>query len=213
MRKILKFGGSSVADAQCIKQVSTIVQQQVHNGNEITVVVSALGATDTGVTTTLGRSGSDYSASIFGAALNVDEIEIWTDVDGILTANPALVDQVSSIQSLTYEEAMELAHAGAKVIFPPTMIPALYKQIPIIIKNTFNPEHPGTRISGDYGKSDKLTVGLSSVSHVSLIRLQGAGMVGVRGINARLFSCLAQKGISITLVSQVINDKVYSQGI
>ena len=101
---------------------------------------------------------------------------------------------------------MELAHAGAKVIFPPTMIPALYKQIPIVIKNTFNPSAPGSRISQDRVLDGKITVGISSVSHVSLIRMQGAGMVGVKGINARLFTCLADKGISVMLVSQAFSE-------
>jgi len=182
------------------------IREYMVGRTKLQVITGFLGATDTGMTTTLGRSGSDYSASIFGAALNVDEIEIWTDVDGIMTANPDLVDQAVSIPALSYEEAMELAHAGAKVIFPPTMIPALYKQIPIVVKNTFNPAHMGTRISGDSLGPKRLTVGLSSVSHVSLLRLQGAGMVGVRGINARLFTCLAQKGISIMLVSQAFSE-------
>ncbi|MCF6238399.1 MAG: aspartate kinase, partial [Candidatus Marinimicrobia bacterium] len=101
--------------------------------SKLQVITGFMGATEAGTTTTLGRSGSDYSASIFGAALNVGEIEIWTDVDGIMTANPRLVDEATTIDRLTYEEAMELSHAGARVIFPPTMIPALYKPIPIVI--------------------------------------------------------------------------------
>ncbi len=176
------------------------------NRDKLQVITGFLGSTEYGTTSTLGRSGSDYSASIFGAALNVSEIQIWTDVDGILTANPGLVDDAISIPQLTYEEAMELAHAGAKVIFPPTIIPALYKHIPIVIKNTFNPSAPGSRISQDRVLDGKITVGISSVSHVSLIRMQGAGMVGVKGINARLFTCLADKGISVMLVSQAFSE-------
>ncbi len=182
------------------------IREYIMNRSRLQVITGFLGANEYGNTSTLGRSGSDYSASIFGAALNVDEIEIWTDVDGILTANPKLVERPISIAELTYEEAMELAHAGAKVIFPPTMIPALYKQIPITIKNTFNPGAPGSRISQDRVLGGEITVGLSSVSHVSLIRLQGAGMVGVKGINARLFTCLAEKGISVMLVSQAFSE-------
>jgi aspartokinase/homoserine dehydrogenase 1 len=176
------------------------------NRSRLQIITGFLGANEYGKTTTLGRSGSDYSASIFGAALNVDEIEIWTDVDGILTANPKFVNEPRSISELTYEEAMELAHAGAKVIFPPTMIPALYKHIPIIVKNTFHPELPGTRIAQDRILEGEVTVGISSVSNVSLIRMQGAGMVGVKGINARLFTCLADKGISVMLVSQAFSE-------
>ena len=182
------------------------IRSYINNRSRLQVITGFLGANEYGNTTTLGRSGSDYSASIFGAALNVDEIEIWTDVDGILTANPKFVEKPWSISELTYEEAMELAHAGAKVIFPPTMIPALYKQIPISIKNTFNPTAPGSRISPDRVLAGDITVGLSSVSHISLIRLQGAGMVGVKGINARLFTCLADKGISVMLVSQAFSE-------
>ena len=182
------------------------IRSYLKSHTKLQIITGFLGATDAGATTTLGRSGSDYSASIFGAALNVDEIEIWTDVDGILTANPTLVDGARSIEHLTYEEAMELAHAGAKVIFPPTMIPALYKRIPIRIKNTFNPSHPGSLISQERLLNDQITVGLSTVSHVSLLRLQGAGMVGVKGINARLFLCLAERGISIMLVSQAFSE-------
>ncbi|MBC8375054.1 MAG: aspartate kinase [FCB group bacterium] len=182
------------------------IREYVMNRSRLQVITGFLGANEYGNTSTLGRSGSDYSASIFGAALNVDEIEIWTDVDGILTANPKLVERPISIAELTYEEAMELAHAGAKVIFPPTMIPALYKQIPITIKNTFNPGAPGSRISQNRVLGGEITVGLSSVSHVSMIRLQGAGMVGVKGINARLFTCLAEKGISVMLVSQAFSE-------
>ncbi len=182
------------------------IRSYVMNHSRLQVITGFLGANEYGNPSTLGRSGSDYSASIFGAALNVDEIEIWTDVDGILTANPKYVDGAYSISELTYEEAMELAHAGAKVIFPPAMIPALYKKIPVTIKNTFKPESRGSRISQDRVLGSQITVGLSSVSHVSLIRLQGAGMVGVKGINARLFRCLADKGISVMLVSQAFSE-------
>jgi len=182
------------------------IREYISNHGRLQVITGFLGANEYGKPTTLGRSGSDYSASIFGAALNVDQIEIWTDVDGILTANPKFVDEPYSIPELTYEEAMELAHAGAKVIFPPAMIPALYKQIPVVVKNTFHPELPGTRISEERKLHGQISVGLSSVSNVSLLRMQGAGMVGVKGINARLFSCLAEKGISIMLVSQAFSE-------
>ncbi len=182
------------------------IREYVSNHGRLQIITGFLGANEYGKGTTLGRSGSDYSASIFGAALNVDQIEIWTDVDGMLTANPEFVNQPISIPELTYEEAMELAHAGAKVIFPPAMIPALYKQIPIVVKNTFRPELPGTRIAQNRKLQGQITVGLSSVSHVTLLRMQGAGMVGVKGINARLFTCLADKGISVMLVSQAFSE-------
>ena len=173
---------------------------------KLQIITGFLGATEDGETTTLGRSGSDYTAAIFGAALNAKTIEIWTDVPGIMSANPSVIKDAETISYLTYEEAMELAHAGAKVIFPPTMIPALYKKIPIHIKNTFDPKHPGSIISHDRPLNGNTAVGISSLSHVSLIRLQGAGMVGMKGLVGRIFSCLAKKEINIILISQAFSE-------
>ena len=174
--------------------------------SQIQVITGFLGSTKTGETTTLGRSGSDYTAAIFGAALNAKIIEIWTDVDGILSANPSFIDSAETITYLTYEEAMELAHAGAKVIFPPAMIPALYKKIPILIKNTFKPDHPGSFITEDRANTNKTVVGISSLSNVTLVRLQGAGMVGMKGMIGRIFSSLAKENINIILVSQAFSE-------
>ncbi|MBN4081391.1 aspartate kinase, partial [Caldithrix abyssi] len=176
------------------------------NRDKLQIITGFLGATESGKITTLGRSGSDYSASIFGAALNASTIEIWTDVDGILSADPTIVKNAKTIPRLTYEEAMELAHAGARVIFPPTMIPAKYKQIPIIIKNTFNPDHPGSLITQSRKINGEKTVGISSVSDISLLRLQGAGMVSIFGINSRIFSALTKEKISVLLVSQAFSE-------
>ena len=170
------------------------------------IITGFIGATEAGETTTFGRSGSDYTASIFGAALDVEEIEIWTDVNGILSADPNVVFDAKTISHITYEEAMELAHAGAKVIFPPTMIPALYKSIPIRIKNTFEPDNPGTAITQDRLRNDHFAVGISSLYNVSLIRFQGAGMVGRFGVIGRVFDALAKKKINIILVSQVFSE-------
>ncbi len=170
------------------------------------IITGFIGATESGETTTFGRSGSDYTASIFGAALDVKEIEIWTDVNGILSADPNVVFDAKTISHITYEEAMELAHAGAKVIFPPTMIPALYKSIPIRIKNTFEPDNPGTAITRDRLRDDHFAVGISSLYNVSLIRFQGAGMVGRFGVIGRVFDALAKKKINIILVSQVFSE-------
>ena len=170
------------------------------------IITGFIGATESGETTTFGRSGSDYTASIFGAALDVKEIEIWTDVNGILSADPNVVFDAKTISHITYEEAMELAHAGAKVIFPPTMIPALYKSIPIRIKNTFEPDNPGTAITQDRLRDDYFAVGISSLYNISLIRFQGAGMVGRFGVIGRVFDALAKKKINIILVSQVFSE-------
>ena len=170
------------------------------------IITGFIGATENGETTTLGRSGSDYTASIFGAALNADEIQIWTDVDGILSANPKIVKNAKPIDNLNYKEALELAHAGAKVIFPPTMIPALYKNIPIWIKNTFNPKNNGSLITRKSQYEDRVAVGISSQSGMAMVRLQGAGMVGLYGLIGRIFTALAKKKINIVLVSQVFSE-------
>lgn len=182
------------------------IRSYCNDREAIQIITGFLGATEDGETTTLGRSGSDYSASIFGAALNVDEIEIWTDVNGILTADPAIVADEKTITHLTYEEAMELAHAGAKVIFPPTMIPAKYKKIPIRIKNTKNRDHPGSLVTHSRKINGEKAVGISSLLGISLLRFQGAGMVGVHGVNSRIFSALAKEKISVLLVSQAFSE-------
>jgi aspartokinase/homoserine dehydrogenase 1 len=160
------------------------------------------GSTMEGLTSTLGRGGSDLSAAIYGAALNAETVEIWTDVDGILTADPKLVKNAFRIEAISYEEAMELSHFGAKVLHPPTIKPALEKGIPIRIRNTFNPGGGGTRISNDAEESPYPIRGISSLGNVTLVCLQGSGMVGVAGFSSRLFGALARKGISVILISQ-----------
>src|SRR5208337_2831650 len=136
-----------------------------------------IASTVSGETITLGRGGSDYTAAILGAVLGVDEVEIWTDVDGILTADPRKVPDAFSLDSLSYEEAMELSHFGAKVIYPPTIQPALERGIPIRILNTFNPGFPGTTIASDAAPSRYPVRGISSISAAALVRVQGPGMV------------------------------------
>jgi bifunctional aspartokinase / homoserine dehydrogenase 1 len=165
------------------------------------VVTGYVAATPEGVPTTLGRNGSDFSAAIFGALLDAAEIHIWTDVDGVMSANPRLVPDAVLLDSLSYDEAMELAYFGAKVIHPSTMAPAVSRQIPLFIRNTFNPEHPGTRIhlSGDRRFSVK---GFATVEGVALVNLEGTGMIGVPGTAQRLFGALRDAGISVILISQ-----------
>ena len=154
-----------------------------------------------GVQTTLGRNGSDFSASIFGSLLDADQIHIWTDVDGVLSADPRLVPGATVIDSLSYHEAMELAYFGAKVIHPQTMAPAVEKNIPIWIRNTFSPANPGTLIS-HHASSNHLVKGITSIDGVSLINVEGAGMIGVPGTAQRLFSALREHNISVILISQ-----------
>jgi aspartokinase/homoserine dehydrogenase 1 len=172
----------------------------------IQIITGFIGSTINNEVTTLGRGGSDYTASIFGSALNAKAIEIWTDVDGILTADPRKVKNSFPLKSVSYEEAMELSHFGAKVIYPPTMLPALQKKIKIVIKNTFNPEFDGTEIVAR-NINDPFTIkGISSIDDVSLLRVQGGGMIGVTGIASRLFGVLAQNKINIILISQASSE-------
>ncbi len=152
--------------------------------------------------TTLGRGGSDYTAAILGAALGAQQIEIWTDVNGMMTADPRRVKKAFSLEELSYTEAMELSFFGAKVIYPPTMIPAFMKKIPIVIKNTFEPESPGTFIRHDIKPSKTAIRGISSVDHISIINLQGSGMVGKAGFSGRLFSLLSREQVNIVLITQ-----------
>ncbi len=167
-----------------------------------TVVVTGFIATDTqGLQTTLGRNGSDFSASIFGALLDAAEIVIWTDVDGVLSADPRLVPEAQVIAALSYNEAMELAYFGAKVIHPQTMAPAVHKRIPIWIKNTFAPEAAGTVIH-DRTAPMPLVKGITTVERIALVNLEGAGMIGVPGTAHRLFGALREEGISVILISQ-----------
>ncbi len=167
-----------------------------------TVVLPGFVATDTrGLRTTLGRNGSDFSGSIFGALLDAREIVIWTDVDGVLSADPRQVPGAKVINALSYNEAMELAFFGAKVIHPQTMAPAVAKGIPIRIRNTFAPGNPGTTITGNTD-STLAVKGITSIDHVALINLEGAGMIGVPGTAHRLFGALHEAGISVILISQ-----------
>ena len=152
--------------------------------------------------TTLGRGGSDLSAAIFAAALEAEELEIWSDVDGILSTDPRMVTNTFRIKTISYVEAMELSHFGAKVIYPPSIRPALEKRIPIRIKNTFNPSCPGTAIVKEAEADDFPIRGISSVSDIVLLCIEGSGMVGVAGFSARLFGALARRGINIMFISQ-----------
>lgn len=162
---------------------------------------------ETGEITNLGRGGSDYTAAIIAAALNASVLEIWTDVDGFMTADPRVISNAYVIDRLSFIEAMELCNFGAKVVYPPTIYPVFHKNIPILIKNTFNPGAPGTRISEQHPTPEgKAIKGISSINDTCLITLSGFGMVGVIGINSRIFNTLAKNGISVFLVSQASSE-------
>ncbi|MBQ8154290.1 MAG: aspartate kinase, partial [Prevotella sp.] len=168
---------------------------------------------DTHETTNLGRGGSDYTAAIIAAALDAEILEIWTDVDGFMTADPKVIKSAYTINELSYVEAMELCNFGAKVIYPPTIYPVCIKNIPIRVKNTFNPEHPGTLIKDKIEDDLKPIKGISSIKGTTLITVTGLSMVGVIGVNRRIFTTLANKGISVFMVSQASSENSTSIGV
>ncbi|MGH8253242.1 MAG: bifunctional aspartate kinase/homoserine dehydrogenase I [Steroidobacteraceae bacterium] len=177
------------------------LRSQLHSGVATLVVTGYIASDSAGIQTTLGRNGSDFSASIFGALLAASEILIWTDVDGVLSADPRRVPDAQVISSVSYNEAMELAYFGAKVIHPQTMAPAVSHDIPIWIRNTFAPEKPGTLICAK-PQSAQPVKGITSIDHVALVNLEGAGMIGVPGTAHRLFGALREENISVILISQ-----------
>ncbi len=182
------------------------IQAHFASSDRLQVVTGFIAANEKGVTTTLGRGGSDYTAAIFAAALDADELQIWTDVDGVLTADPRLVKEAFTMDVLSYEEAMELSHFGAKVIHPPTIEPAMSRNIPIRIKNTLNPAFPGTLVGNFSGGPEYIIKGISSIDHVALIRVQGSGLVGMAGVAQRIFGALAVGSINIILITQASSE-------
>lgn len=184
-----------------------LIKKSIDRKARYTLVPGFIGSNDQGVTTTLGRGGSDYTAAIIAAAIDASMLEIWTDVDGFMTADPRNVEKAYAIDSLTYSEAIELSHFGAKVIYTPTLRPVYKKNIPIKVLNSFNPSSGGTLISNKTSENNKsLIKGISSIDHIDLITLQGTGMVGVTGISMRLFGALARKNVNIVLITQASSE-------
>ncbi|MCE2894228.1 MAG: bifunctional aspartate kinase/homoserine dehydrogenase I [Flammeovirgaceae bacterium] len=188
------------------KTTNQLIQDYFKSHVDLQVVTGFIGSSTSGETTTIGRSGSDYTAAIFAAALDATSLEIWTDVDGMMTADPRKVKKAFTVKEMTYEEAMELSHFGAKVIFPATMQPAMGKKIPIWIKNTFNPTFPGSVISANANGKSLIIKGVSSMGHVSLFNVQGSGLQGVVGVSMRLFGTLAKEKINVILISQASSE-------
>jgi aspartokinase/homoserine dehydrogenase 1 len=182
-----------------------LIQDYYKHHDKLQVVTGFIASSETGETTTLGRSGSDYTASILAGGLKASQLEIWTDVDGMMTADPRLVKKAFTVPTMSYEEAMELSHFGAKVIFPATMKPAMAQGIPIWIKNTFNPAATGTIINAT-SSNGKLIKGISSMNGITLVNVQGSGLMGVVGFSMRLFSILAQEKINVILISQASSE-------
>ena len=208
-----KKQGKHVIDADLTTQ---LVKESFKELNDKTIyVVPGFIARDrdSHETTNLGRGGSDYTASIIAAVLNAEVLEIWTDVDGFMTADPKVIKSAYTINELSYVEAMELCNFGAKVIYPPTIYPVCVKNIPIRVKNTFNPEHPGTLIKEKIDDDNKPIKGISSIKGTTLITVTGLSMVGVIGVNRRIFTTLANKGISVFMVSQASSENSTSIGV
>jgi aspartate kinase len=173
---------------------------------EIPVVTGFIAATTDGVMTTLGRGGSDYSASIVGAALDADEVWIWTDVDGVMTANPSEVPEARTLADISYSEASELAYYGAKVLHYKTILPAFRKRIPVRILNSFNPSHPGTRVSVEGNASAQGVKAVTSIRGVILVAISGSGMQGIPGIAAKTFDVVAAQQANVLMISQASSE-------
>jgi bifunctional aspartokinase / homoserine dehydrogenase 1 len=186
---------------------NSLVRKKILNKKRLIIVPGFISSTSGNETTTLGRGGSDYTAAIIAAAINADMLEIWTDTDGFMTADPRKVEKAYAIGSLTYSEAIELSHFGAKVIYTPTLRPVYKKLIPIYIRNSFNPEAKGTLISEKSSDGSRSPIkGISSIDHIDLITLQGPSMVGVSGTSMRLFGSLARRNVNIILITQASSE-------
>ena len=194
---------------------NALIKERFVKKNKVSVCGGFISSdSTTNYITNLGRGGSDYTAAILAAALNASILEIWTDVDGFMTADPRIISNTYVIEKLSFSEAMELCNFGAKVIYPPTIFPVFHKNIPVVIKNTFNPDAKGTYISQEKEHEvSKAIKGISSINDTSLITIQGLGMVGVIGVNYRIFRTLAKNGISVFLVSQASSENTTSIGV
>jgi aspartokinase/homoserine dehydrogenase 1 len=183
------------------------------NENQVVIMPGFIASSVDGINTTLGRGGSDYTAAILAGALNASDLEIWTDVNGMFTANPKIVKQAQPIATISYQEAMELSHFGAKVLYPPTIQPVLRKNIPILIKNTFEPEAEGTYISNKITSHTNPVKGISHIDNISLLTLEGPGMIGVSGSSKRLFEVLSQESINVIFITQASSEHSICIGI
>lgn len=188
------------------EKTNALINSSLAEKNQVYCITGFIASNKDNITTTLGRGGSDYTASIIGAALGSEVIEIWTDVNGMMTADPRKVKNAFTIPDISYSEAMELSHFGAKVIYPPSLVPAFIKNIPIKVLNTFESSHSGTTISKEINQKGYSITGISSIDEISLVNLQGNGMIGVAGVSAKLFGLLADNKISVILISQASSE-------
>ncbi len=204
-RQVLRTNSDFGAAKVDFKVTNANIKKLVKSKTKLMLMGGFIASNDEGVTTTLGRGGSDYTAAIMASGVEAKELEIWTDVNGVLTADPRKVSKAFTLDSMTYEEALEMSHFGAKVIHPPTIQPVLQKDIPLRICNTFQPEFPGTSIRA---KSDNKHIikGVSSLSQIALVTVQGSGMIGVAGVSGRLFSSLATAKVNVILITQASSE-------
>jgi bifunctional aspartokinase / homoserine dehydrogenase 1 len=200
-----QFGGAEPLMEETRSKTQARLQPVIANG-EVPVVTGFIAATQDGVVTTLGRGGSDYSASIVGAALDADEVWIWTDVDGVMTANPSEVPEARTLSEISYSEASELAYYGAKVLHYKTILPAFRQRIPVRILNSFNPTHPGTRVSVEGDPSAAGVKAVTSIRGVILIAISGTGMQGIPGIAAKTFDVVAAQQANVLMISQASSE-------
>jgi aspartate kinase len=198
---------NAVPDMAETRRLSQELLDPLLRDTMIPVVTGFIGSTAEGIVTTLGRGGSDYSAAILGAALRADEVWIYTDVDGVMTADPRIVTDVRTLETLSYREMSELAYFGAKVLHPKTVLPALELGIPIRIRNTFKPAHAGTLVVGRTEDSSGVLKGVTAVRRQSLVTIEGRGMLGVPGIAARAFGSVARTGTSVSMISQASSEQ------
>lgn len=212
-RELIVANGSYQSATVNFDVTNNSVKEYFKNANEqVTILPGFIASTLDGKTTTLGRGGSDYSAAIYAAALDAEELQIWTDVSGMFTANPSIVKQAFPIQHISYQEAMELSHFGAKVIYPPTIQPVLEKEIPILVKNTFAPTDNGTLITKKT-EEHKPVKGITYIENISLLTLEGSGMIGIPGFSKRLFETLSLQQINIVLITQASSEHSICIGI
>jgi aspartokinase/homoserine dehydrogenase 1 len=196
------FGGAIVDFGLTKENVKRLCTEPVR----LRISPGFIARSNAGRATTLGRDGSDYTASIIGALTNASVVELWTDVNGVMTANPGVVENAISIDAMTYEEAMELSHFGARVIHPPTMHPVMKSKIPLVVRNTYNPDFDGTVISDKPSASDRTITGITTISPISLMTISGGGMIGVKGLAGRLFTTLGQNEINLILITQASSE-------
>lgn len=205
-REIIKtdrnFGNANVD----FEQSNELIQRQFSQKQGLFICPGFIASTPQGETSTLGRGGSDFTASIIAAALNASQLEIWTDVSGIMTADPRLVKSSHSIAEISYEDAMELSHFGAKVIYPPSIQPVLDSKIPILIKNTMQPEDVGTLVTNEVAPNGSVVQGVSSVKNIVMINLSGSGMVGIPSFSYRLFKALSAHKVNVILITQASSE-------